>query len=146
MTEKTKHAPTMGKYNALPENSVIDAANPPKESEPVSPIKTYAGETLNKRYATKAPIKANESIGNPVVSSCKRIKTPKTPKYGALTPAASPSKPSVKFTALTVAINTKIAKGTIHVPTSHDLLRKGKWSTVKPSFIQYTPAKTAIEN
>ena len=30
-------------------NNAIDAANPPRESEPVSPIKTLAGETLNNR-------------------------------------------------------------------------------------------------
>ena len=144
MTEKTKQPPIIGKYSAFPEKSAMHAAKPPRESEPVSPIKRRAGETLNSKYASKAPTSAKASVGNPSFPVCNTIKIPNVPKKGTLTPAASPSSPSVKLTAFTVAIKTNTAIGNIHAPTSKDAPKKGICKEVSPALTQYTPAKIAI--
>ena len=49
MTDKTKQTPITGINNAFPEKEEIAAINPPKASEPVSPMNTDAGDTLNAR-------------------------------------------------------------------------------------------------
>ena len=49
--DKINTTPTVAIYNRLPLKSAIQDAKPPKESEPVSPIKMLAGFELKQRYA-----------------------------------------------------------------------------------------------
>ena len=61
MTENAKHTPNTGTYKAFPENKVKAEAKPPSAKEPVSPINTAAGETLNSKYANSAPTKQKDN-------------------------------------------------------------------------------------
>ena len=133
MTEKTKHIPKTGTYKVFPLNTHIHEAKPPNASDPVSPINTEAGCTLNNKYASKLPIKqkdVNTKLDEPF---CKSITTPISPKKGTLVPAASPSNPSVKLTAFTVAKNTKTVTGIIHQEIEKALFTKGRYNRVIPA-------------
>ena len=132
MTETTKTKPKIGINNPFPENIAILAAKPPSASDPVSPINTEAGDTLKIKYANKAPTKQKDKTDKDVSPFCKRSTLPKEAKKGTHEPAANPSNPSVKFTAFTVAKNTKTEKGIIPNPISHFVLKKGTFTFVKP--------------
>ena len=110
MTERTKQAPIISTYNAFPEKSAIQPTKPPKDNEPVSPIKTDAGYTLNNKYPNKAPVNEKATTDNDCAPPCSKIKIPKAAKNGTQVPAASPSNPSVKLTAFTVAKKRKNVK------------------------------------
>jgi len=86
------------------------AIAPPKAIDPVSPIKTLAGWALNLRNPRQAPVKAPENI---TMLSNPKFKATKLKKDETInvTPAANPSRPSVRFTLLVVATTTKIIKG-----------------------------------
>ena len=131
MTENKKHIPKSGTYSAFPENSVNAEAKPPRAKEPVSPIKTAAGETLKSRYASNAPARQKDKIASPSFPLSLQIKMPKKIKNGMLAPAAKPSKPSVKFTAFTVPKNTNTDNGKIQLPIAIDRLRKDNKSPKK---------------
>ena len=60
--EKTKHKPIIGIKSAFEEKILIAPINPPKDSEPVSPIKTLALGTLKIRKPKIAPIKQAHKI------------------------------------------------------------------------------------
>ena len=113
MTENTKVIPIVRIYKAFPVNSPIHAAKPPKDKEPVSPINTRAGDTLNNKYADSAPPKQKAIVDKLPSPFCKNIKTPKARKNGIHADAAKPSSPSVRLTALTVAKNKKMTSGII---------------------------------
>ena len=94
-----------------------DATNPPSAREPVSPINTLAGYTLNSRNPRSAPTTA-QVIGSiplfvPIATTVKNVAT-KT-----VTLDARPSSPSVKFTPFTVPITTKNINGI----ASHPMFR-----------------------
>ena len=79
----------------------IPAKAPPKAREPVSPINTFAGFAL--KY--KNPIQTALTIIPKKVTLREPANIPTTAKATlaiADVPAANPSKPSVKFTALVV--------------------------------------------
>ena len=130
MTESTKVIPITAKYKPFPVNATMLAAKPPNAKEPVSPMKTDAGETLKKRYAKSAPTRQKETVDIFLFPPCKRINKPMQRKYGTHEPAASPSKPSVKLTAFTVAKKRKNVKGNAHTPISMLLFVKGMCSEV----------------
>ena len=114
ITESTNITPTIAIYKALPVNTAIQEAKPPRASEPVSPMNTEAGGTLKTRYAQSAPTSAKARVACEAFSPSNRIRIPRVKKKGTLTPDASPSKPSVRLTALTVARNTNAEKGITH--------------------------------
>ena len=93
-----------------------EATNPPSASEPVSPINTLAGYTLNSRNPRSAPTTA-QVIGSipllvPIATTVKNVAT------STVTLDARPSRPSVKFTPLTVPITTKNINGIATHPIS----------------------------
>ena len=126
MTESTNIIPTVTIYSAFPVKVAIQETKPPRASEPVSPIKTLAGGALNSKYAINAPTSAKHTVAWDSLSPSKQIIMPKTRKKGILTPEASPSNPSVKFTAFTVAKNTNITNGINQPPSSIFAPKKGK--------------------
>ena len=83
---------------------------PRSKSEPVSPIKTFAGCKLNIKNPSVAPITI---LPNTEISACPCIipMIVKQVTIIALTLEERPSIPSVKFIAFVVASITTIAKG-----------------------------------
>ena len=75
---------------------------PPRASEPVSPINIFAGKALNFKNPSKAPAKA---IAKTATSKFCVLKPTIAKKVNTIivTEVASPSTPSVKFTALVTA-------------------------------------------
>ena len=70
--------------------------------EPVSPIKTLAGFLFQKKKPTHAPARAAAAIEKPKKPFNAAI-TPSETAAVTVTELQSPSTPSVKFTALTLA-------------------------------------------
>src|SRR6266404_7780049 len=95
-------------------NTAIIPRDPPRASEPVSPMKTCAGWQLNQRNPRPAPIIAEQkTVNSPAPATygiCKYpaaralparyVKTTKTTATINVQPIAKPSRPSVKLTAL----------------------------------------------
>ena len=95
--------------------NAMAATYPPSANEPVSPINTFAGYELNPKNPKQAPAVAAASIATSefdidTANSTKKHDTIK------VTPDASPSSPSVKFTAFTVPIMNIIINGIYHIP------------------------------
>lgn len=92
------------KYNAIP------ATAPPNINEPVSPINIFAGFKLNNKNPKHVPIVI---LPNTTISFILNIIpiTVRQVNISAVTLVASPSIPSVRFTAFDVPSNTSIANG-----------------------------------
>ncbi len=84
---------------------------PPKASDPVSPINTFAGWALKTKNPNTAPTTATEKIDS---SNCSafQARTANAPKAIALVPDTSPSNPSVKLTAFEKPTSQMIRKTT----------------------------------
>ena len=86
----------------------------PKNSDPVSPIKTLAGYTLNRRNPisppTTAPVTGSIPLPIPMETTVKKTATI------SVTLDARPSSPSVKFTPFTVPITAKKRTGIASQP------------------------------
>ena len=87
-----------------------DATNPPNAREPVSPMNTLAGYTLNSRKPRSAPTTAHV-IGEmpllvPIATTVKNVAT------STVTLEARPSRPSVKFKPFKVPITAMNMTGT----------------------------------
>ena len=79
---------------------------PPKNNDPVSPIKTFAGYAFQKRKPKHPPTKAADTILKPIILKIPAITMKKSPAKN-VSDASNPSIPSVKFTAFTMpTINT----------------------------------------
>ena len=124
--------PKSGIKKLLPENILIAPIKPPKDNDPVSPINTLAGDTLNKRYPASAPQRLKQICESAVLPPCKEIIMPKNRKNGKLAPAANPSNPSVRFTQLTVLKNAKAVSGITQPPNFQVLLKKGIFAVSAP--------------
>ena len=102
--------------------NALDATNPPRAREPVSPINTFAGYTLNSRkpsrLPTTAPVMGLMPVFSPMATTVMKVAT------RIVTLVHRPSRPSVKFTPLSVPRVTKKRKGT----NSHPRSRKYPWS------------------
>ena len=93
------------------------ATNPPSARDPVSPMNTFAGYTLNSKNPISPPTTA-QVIGSiplfvPIETTVKNTATI------SVTLDASPSRPSVKFTPFTVPITAKKSTGI----ASHPIFR-----------------------
>ena len=102
-------SPTITINNGIRSISAVDATNPPSASDPVSPINTLAGYVLNIKKPNRAPI-TDVMIGD-IFALIPRAAMAKKVATITVTPDARPSRPSVKFTPLTVprtTINIKI--------------------------------------
>jgi hypothetical protein len=62
MLDITNVMPNTGIKKLLEEKTLIAPINPPRESEPVSPINTFALFTLSAKKPSTAPTKHAESI------------------------------------------------------------------------------------
>ena len=62
--------PIIGIISSSPEKTASDAISPPIASEPVSPIKIFAGKQLKQRKPTSEPASASEIIEK-FVKPCK---------------------------------------------------------------------------
>src|SRR3954452_12874502 len=85
------------------------AIAPPSPSEPVSPMNTDAGNELNQRKTTQPPTRHADSSArsrwiSPPVLNVIAVKVRNTI---AAQPAASPSRPSVRFTPLVAPASTR---------------------------------------
>ena len=94
----------------------VPATKPPSAREPVSPINTLAGYTLNNKNPRSAPTTA-QVIGStplfvPIATTVKNVAT------RTVTLDASPSSPSVKFVPFTVPITAINKSGTASQPIS----------------------------
>ena len=92
----------------------VEATNPPNARDPVSPMNTLAGYTLNSRKPRSAPTTAHV-IGEmpllvPIATTVKNVAT------STVTLEARPSRPSVKFTPFTVPITAMNMTGTASQP------------------------------
>src|SRR5262249_23120196 len=110
----TNSPPTMPRTISCLVATAIAPSMPPSASEPVSPMKTEAGGALNQRKPHPAPITAPPpTASSPVPAtkwSCRysertplpttQANTPKHPVAIITGTIASPSRPSVRFTAL----------------------------------------------
>ena len=103
--------PTMGIYSSIPLTTAAAATKPPKASEPVSPMNTFAGYTLNIRKPSKAPITAAEQSIKPLSANLSPMHM-KNAAATAVTDEHKPSRPSVKLTPLSVPSTTNTTKGT----------------------------------
>ena len=123
-------------------------SEPPKESDPVSPIKIFAGGALYQRKPKQDPTIEPQKIDNSPTSGiywiCKyseKIVLPTTYEIKVKERAtnitgtvASPSKPSVKFTALDAPIITNSPNGIKNKPICHiKFLKNGKYKLFKYS-------------
>ena len=121
MTERdsiTKIIPTMA---SITSNFVKTATVPnkaPSDNEPVSPMNIFAGKQLYHKKPKHAPIvAAHIMLMFPNVASVcmlmanMAVAIKKNIKAGIKSPAASPSKPSLKFTEFDVPAITNISKG-----------------------------------
>ena len=129
MPVNTNIIPIIGIKRLFDENMLIEPINPPRESEPVSPINIFAFEELNIKNPNKPPTNAQLSVCKLKYSSvfkyiyskvfnCKPIKIVKIIKYTLLTLLAKPSRPSVKFTQFVIAIKINATKGMVKMPKS----------------------------
>ena len=85
----------------------IEAIVAPREREPVSPIIILAGFVLKNKYPKREPtkMKQNTAISSyPIIQTEFQLTNPSAKKAIKESPPASPSKPSVIFTALLLAI------------------------------------------
>ena len=119
----------------------IAANEPPKESEPVSPIKIFAGGALYQRKPKQDPTTEPQNIANSPTSGiyciCKyseKIVLPTTYEINVNERAtnitgtvANPSKPSVKLTAFDAPMITNKPKGMKNSPICQiKFLKNGK--------------------
>ena len=88
-------------------NTLDDAMVNPRKRLPESPINILAGLKLKNKNPVKAP--KSESIITVMtgIAKCK-VRITITPQAAAQIPAASPSRPSIKFTALVIPTIQKI--------------------------------------
>ena len=98
---------------------------PPNAIEPVSPINTLAGFTLNTKNPIHPPIVAAANVATATSLATNKANATKKVDTTAVIPEASPSRPSVKFTALTVPIIMNIIIGTYKIPKSINLSVNG---------------------
>ena len=113
--------PISNKGQRLFESSAIALRAAPIANEPVSPMNTWAGLRLCNKKPSQAPASAAQNparAGSPLLPrsiSC----SPKPINTIAPTPAAKPSRPSVRFVALLSAKNTNKARGQINKPSGN---------------------------
>ena len=87
------------------------AIAPPRNSDPVSPMKTLAGLKLYSRKPSRPPARPEANTPRErYVSPHSIVTATKNTHTGKLVPVARPSTPSVRFTALTVPTMTNAAK------------------------------------
>jgi phospho-N-acetylmuramoyl-pentapeptide-transferase len=107
----------MGDTGSLGLGGGIAAMAPPNPSDPVSPMNTEAGNELNHRKPTHAPTRhaaARARENSPVV----KVIAMYASRTIAVVPAARPSSPSVRFTALVVPAITRYSRTGKKMPTS----------------------------
>ena len=89
--------------------NALDATKPPRAREPVSPMNTFAGYTLNSkkpnRLPTTAPVIGLIPLFSPMATTVKNVAT------RIVTLVQRPSRPSVKFTPLSVPRTIKNTAG-----------------------------------
>lgn len=87
----------------------------PKNSEPVSPINTFAGYALYLKNPRIPPVSAAANIMRSLdhvnVAASPIKMSAKVTEFTKETPPAKPSKPSVRFTLFVSAMRKKILKG-----------------------------------
>ena len=88
----------------------VAATKPPSASEPVSPMNTLAGYTLNTRNPSSAPTAAQVTGATP--EPVPIATTVKNVAIRAVTDDARPSSPSVKLEPFTVPTTTNIRSST----------------------------------
>ena len=113
MPESTNIIPKIGMNNILPLKIDTDAIIAPSPNEPVSPMNTDALLVLKSRYPESTPHMIIHSVPKELSPCVIKIKLAIAEKYQKETEAASPSRPSVKFTQFVVAKNTKTIIGII---------------------------------
>src|SRR4051794_20962519 len=108
----TKMPPIINSSTSVLVRTASAAIAPPRPSEPVSPMKTPAGNELNQRKPTQAPTRQADSNARsrwPFVMNVIAVKASSTI---AQQPAARPSRPSVRFTPFVAPASTrKISSG-----------------------------------
>src|SRR5262252_6724227 len=139
----TNSPPTMPRTISCLVATAIAPSMPPSASEPVSPMKTEAGGALNQRKPSPAPITApHTTASSPVPGtkwSCRysertplpttQAKMPKQPAAIITGTMASPSRPSVRFTALPAPTMMNAPNTMKNQPSgSTSSLKKGKVS------------------
>ena len=138
---KTNNPPIIAKTISCFTIIAIAANDPPKERDPVSPIKIFAGGALYHKKPKQAPTIDPQKIESSPTSGiywiCKyseKIVFPTTYEINVKESAtnitgtvAKPSRPSVKFTALDAPIITNSANGMKNMPNCKiRFLKKGK--------------------
>ena len=138
---KTNNPPTIAKTISCFTIIAIAANEPPRDREPVSPIKIFAGGALYQRKPKQAPTtdpqKMDSSPTSGIYWICKyseKIVFPTTYEINVneratniIGTVANPSNPSVKFTAFDAPIITNKPKKIKNNPICHiKFLKNGK--------------------
>ncbi len=129
----TNTAPTSTSSSCVPVAVATAASRPPRASEPVSPMKMRAGGALCHRKPAQPPSVAAHTIARlsgsrsdvqpnaPGLRNCQNATRTYAPNTSAEVPAARPSRPSVRLTALeTPDSRTNIHTTNTTTPTSTD--------------------------
>ena len=106
---------------------------PPKAKDPVSPINTLAGFLFQIRKPIHAPVVPAIMVTTDKLNSTTVRLDASQVKYAAtmaVVPAANPSKPSVKFTALTIASMVNTINGIYITPKSTLVPKNGMYTSV----------------
>ena len=101
----------------------ITAMVPPRASEPVSPMKYFAGGMLFHIKAPVAPTIVAQNVARMYKPWVYEI-IPRLMNVNMLKPEANPSRPSVMFTAFDDAVINATKRGKYHNPISYWLLSR----------------------
>ena len=102
----TKMPPSSTSSSSVLVITARPAIAPPRPSEPVSPMKIVAGKALNHRKPMQPPTRQPATIArshSPVM----KVMATYASRTIAAHPAARPSRPSVRLTALVVPATTR---------------------------------------
>lgn len=113
----TKINPIKGSTSTVSVRNAITPMVAPRARDPVSPMKNSAGGTLNHRKAAVAPKITPHRVAN-MNNPCRYAIMPSEKNARQINPPASPSSPSVMFTALADPTITKMKRGMYHAPIS----------------------------
>ena len=107
----TKTSPMSGRIRIWPVMRAMTASAAPIESEPASPMKTWAGWALNHRKPRRAPMRsAHRRARFGWAGLLRRAMIRKATNEKTSVPPARPSRPSVRLTPLLMATIANAAK------------------------------------
>ena len=114
MVSITKMMPISGRTRIWPVISAVTASVAPSDSAPESPMKIWAGWTLNHRKPSSAPMISTHSSARLGWASgaLSRAISMYATKAMATVPPDSPSSPSVMFTPLAAATMANVPNAT----------------------------------